>query len=57
MVSKIGIGGCSAGGEYGDIADQHSIDTIVHAVKSGINYIDTSPGYGNGKSEVVIGKV
>ena len=57
MVSHIGIGGCSAGGEYGSVTEQQSIDTIKTAVKKGINYIDTSPGYGDGKSEIVIGKV
>lgn len=56
VVSHIGIGGCSAGGEYGPVNDQDSIDTIVEAVMSGINFVDTSPAYGSGKGEEVIGK-
>ncbi|KAA0203112.1 hypothetical protein HAZT_HAZT005887, partial [Hyalella azteca] len=54
--SHIGIGGCSAGGEYGDVAEEESILTIVEAVRRGINYIDTSPAYGCGRSEEIIGK-
>ena len=57
IVSGIGIGGCSAGGEYGPVTEQLSIETIKTAVKKGINYVDTSPGYGDGQSEIVIGKV
>lgn len=56
VTSNIGIGGCSAGNVYGVLEEQLSIDTITEAVKSGINFMDTSPAYGSGRSEEVIGK-
>lgn len=33
-----------------------AIKTIHKAIKSGINYIDTAPFYGQGRSEKIIGK-
>ena len=33
------------------------VNFIRKAIKCGINYIDTSPLYGHGKAEVVLGKV
>lgn len=32
-----------------------AVQTIIKAIKSGINYIDTAPIYGGGRSEVVLG--
>ncbi|GFU42855.1 hypothetical protein NPIL_86061 [Nephila pilipes] len=29
---------------------------VVNAIKSGINYIDTAPYYGQGKTEIALGK-
>ncbi|XP_045584178.1 uncharacterized protein [Procambarus clarkii] len=55
-VSKMSLGGGPLGGIYGDTIETESIQTVHLAVKSGINYIDTAPYYGNGRSEEVIGK-
>lgn len=33
-----------------------AIETIRLAIRSGINYIDTAPYYGQGRSEQIIGK-
>ena len=64
-VSRIGLGEFPFGGvnkardwdpfspEGGKIA----ISTIHKALDSGINYVDTAPGYGNGNSESLIGEV
>lgn len=57
IVSHVSLGGCSAGGEYGPVEEQGSIDTVVQAVKCGINFLDTSPAYGCGRGEQVFGKV
>ncbi|KAF2353377.1 NADP-dependent oxidoreductase domain, partial [Trinorchestia longiramus] len=54
--SHVGIGGCSAGGEYGEVDDQETVLTIMEAVQRGINIVDTSPNYGCGRSERVIGQ-
>ena len=56
-VSKLSLGGSPFGGIYGKFSEEEAIETIVTAIKSGVNYIDTSPWYGNGRSEEVIGKV
>ncbi|MHB8731463.1 MAG: aldo/keto reductase [bacterium] len=40
----------------GPADDQESINTIRHAVESGINWVDTAPIYGMGHSEEVTGR-
>src|SRR5438105_3231244 len=56
-ISRIGLGTWAMGGSlWGDTDEEHSIKTIHQALDSGINFIDTAPGYGFGKSEKVIGK-
>lgn len=36
--------------------EDEAIRSIHHALKSGVNYIDTAPFYGQGRSEKIIGK-
>ena len=56
IVSKVGFGGCVVGGEYPDKGDMDEIfECVEQGIKSGINFVDTSPGYGNGMSEEVLG--
>lgn len=55
-VSKLSLGGGPLGGVYGETAEDECIKTVHTALKSGVNYIDTSPWYGNGRSEEVLGK-
>ncbi|XP_055907073.1 uncharacterized protein LOC129942244 [Eupeodes corollae] len=56
-VSKVSLGGGTFSGTfYGEIDENESIATIHKAIKSGINYIDTAPFYGEGRSETIIGK-
>ncbi|XP_042226820.1 L-galactose dehydrogenase-like isoform X2 [Homarus americanus] len=56
-VSRISLGGGPLGDMYGSNKEEEYIATVHLALKSGINYIDTAPWYGNGRSEEVIGKV
>merc|ERR1712112_771033 len=57
LVSKVGFGGCVVGGEYPDKGDlQEIIQCVEVGIKSGINLIDTSAAYGDGKSEQVLGE-
>ncbi|XP_018014329.1 L-galactose dehydrogenase [Hyalella azteca] len=56
VVSHIGLGGCSAGGEYGPVDEAVSVQTIVEAVRNGVNFLDTSPAYGCGRGEEVFAK-
>lgn len=59
QVSKMGLGTWAIGGGpawSGDLDEQRCIDTVVTAVKNGINLIDTAPGYNFGNSEKIVGK-
>jgi len=57
IVSAVGLGGCVVGGEYDDKGDLEEIfQCIEEGLRSGVNYIDTSPGYGEGESEKVLGQ-
>ncbi len=56
-VSEIGFGAWAIGGQWGQQSEQDSIAALNQAIDSGINFIDTAEGYGNGKSEQIIGKV
>ncbi|XP_032241498.2 L-galactose dehydrogenase isoform X2 [Nematostella vectensis] len=46
----------SFGSVFRETREEESIQVVHHALKSGINYIDTAPWYGHGKSEMVLGK-
>lgn len=57
-VSKISIGGgtlCDMA--YGKLDFDEAKKTVIEALKRGINYIDTAPYYGNGESELNVGKI
>jgi len=64
-VSEIGFGGAQVGipnyMEQWDPAGAAEQTTIIaalnHALDIGLNYIDTAPGYGNGISEEILGRV
>lgn len=58
-ISRIGLGGLLAGGmklSWDNEEEQNSINAIQTAVDHGINWIDTAPLYGYGRSEVTICK-
>ena len=44
------------GGLYGDVSFDTSKEILLCGLKGGINYVDTAPWYGQGRSEEVIGK-
>ena len=45
-----------AGGElWGKQDDSDSIDAVNESIENGINFFDTAPGYGDGRSEEVLG--
>lgn len=56
IVSKLSLGGGPFGCHYGTFDENEAIETIRQGIKEGINYIDTAPWYGQGRSETVIGK-
>jgi aryl-alcohol dehydrogenase-like predicted oxidoreductase len=54
---RIGLGAWSFGrAGWGAQDDRDSIATILRAVESGINWIDTASVYGGGHSELVVGR-
>ncbi len=60
-LTTLGIGTYAMGGGdwkfgWGPQDDQASITTIHQALDEGINWIDTAPIYGHGKSEELVGK-
>jgi aryl-alcohol dehydrogenase-like predicted oxidoreductase len=54
--SEIGVGAWAIGGGWGEQADSDSVEALTTAIDSGVTFIDTAAGYGNGKSERVIGE-
>ena len=55
-VSTLSFGASSLGGVFRTTNDDESAKLVENAVKQGINYIDTAPWYGQGRSEAVLGK-
>jgi aryl-alcohol dehydrogenase-like predicted oxidoreductase len=56
-VSEIGFGAWAIGGGWGAQRDEDSIAALHRALDLGVNFIDTALGYGNGRSEQLIGRV
>jgi D-threo-aldose 1-dehydrogenase len=54
-VSRLGFGGASIGGLFGEVAEGAAIATVRHAWDLGIRSFDTAPLYGYGASERRIG--
>ncbi len=50
-------GASALGSVFRDTDEAESIRVVHKAIENGINYIDTAPWYGHGKSETVLGKV
>jgi aryl-alcohol dehydrogenase-like predicted oxidoreductase len=60
-ISPVGLGSWAIGGGgwamgWGPQDDAESTAAIHHAVKCGINWVDTAPIYGHGHSEEVVGQ-
>ncbi|XP_030846799.1 L-galactose dehydrogenase-like [Strongylocentrotus purpuratus] len=56
-VSIIGFGAAPLGRVYdADLPEEQGVAALQHALRGGVNYIDTAPFYGQGKSEAVLGK-
>ena len=55
-VSILGMGGSGFGGVYGKYDEKEAIKTVEVAIANGVNYFDTAYWYGQGKSEMFLGK-
>jgi len=56
-VSEIGFGAWAIGGSWGTQKEEDSLAALNRALDLGVNFIDTAAGYGDGRSERIIGKV
>ena len=56
MVSQLGFGGVPLGGLYKDMPEDEAGATVRRALELGIQYFDTAPIYGFGKSEIRLGR-
>jgi len=56
-VSKLSFGCGVFCYAYNDIDVEKCRQTLIEALKKGVNYIDTAPYYGHGESEEVLGKI
>jgi aryl-alcohol dehydrogenase-like predicted oxidoreductase len=55
--SEIGFGAWAIGGSWGAQSDADSLAALHRALDLGVNFIDTAAGYGNGRSERLIGQI
>jgi aryl-alcohol dehydrogenase-like predicted oxidoreductase len=55
QVSEISFGAWQLGGDWGNVDDTQSINTLHYAFEKGINFVDTAELYGKGHSEEVVG--
>ncbi|MFW5889558.1 MAG: aldo/keto reductase [Bacillota bacterium] len=56
-VSAVGLGTWAYGNDtFGSIEEKQAVNALKAAVESGINLIDTAPAYGDGQSEIIVGK-
>lgn len=56
QVSAVGFGGAGIGHVWGQTTDDQCIAAIHQALALGINFFDTSPMYGGGRSEENLGR-
>ncbi len=56
QVSEVGFGGAGIGHVWGETTDAECLRAIQRALDLGINFFDTSPMYGGGRSEENLGK-
>jgi aryl-alcohol dehydrogenase-like predicted oxidoreductase len=55
-ISEIGFGAWAIGGSWGEQSETDSLEALETALEKGVNFIDTAAGYGDGKSERIIGE-
>jgi len=55
-VTRLGIGSAPLAGLFSPVDPEDAVHTVQRAMKMGINYVDTAPLYGHGRSEHLVGK-
>jgi D-threo-aldose 1-dehydrogenase len=54
-LGRIGFGGVPIGGFRGHVGADQGVAAVRRAFELGVRYFDTSPHYGNGRSELILG--
>ncbi|RJX27008.1 MAG: aldo/keto reductase [Acholeplasma sp.] len=56
-INRLGFGGWQLGNTefWGYMAIEDGVELVQHAIKRGINFFDTAPGYASGLSETILG--
>jgi len=57
QVSIIGLGSWQLGGDWGDVDDGDAMGVLHAAVDDGVTFLDTADVYGDGRSEILIGRL
>ncbi|WP_170482010.1 aldo/keto reductase [Ruegeria arenilitoris] len=57
MIDVLGLGGAPLGGNFADLGYEQAAELIQASRKAGLNFFDTAPWYGFGRSERVMGDV
>ncbi len=57
QVSAISLGTWAFGSEWGAVSDEESFATLNKAIDLGVNFLDTADVYGDGRSEMLIGRL
>jgi aryl-alcohol dehydrogenase-like predicted oxidoreductase len=55
-ISRIGMGGLPFGGHFGSVGKFEILQTIQAAIEGGVSLFDTSPAYGGGAAEELLGQ-
>lgn len=55
-VSEVGLGTWQIGGSWGDVSEGEALNILKSAVDNGVTFFDTADVYGDGRSEILIGK-
>jgi D-threo-aldose 1-dehydrogenase len=55
-VTRLGFGAVPLGGLYKDVSEDEAGATVRRTLELGVNYFDTAPIYGFGKSEIRLGR-
>ena len=57
QLTTLSFGASSLGAEFRGVSLHDALQSVRTAIESGMNFIDTSPYYGRGMSEVLLGQV
>lgn len=55
-VTRLGMGTAPLGGLFEDVPEPRALSAVTKALAMGVNFFDTAPLYGHGKSESYLGK-